>query len=54
MGKIILDAEDVRNDLLKNIDLVAQSKEPIFIKRNGKIKVVLSPVTSEELFDLQP
>lgn len=47
MSKTILNATDVRNDFFKLIDLVAESKKPIFIKKDREIKVRLVPVNGE-------
>lgn len=40
-------ATDVRNDFFKLLDLVAESKKPIFIKKGREVKVKLEPVGEE-------
>lgn len=47
MSKTILNATDVRNDFFRLLDLVAESKKTIFIKRGREVKVKLEPVRDE-------
>lgn len=47
MSKTILNATDVRNDFFKLIDLVAESKKPIFIKKDRDVKVKLEFVKED-------
>lgn len=49
MSKMILNATDVRNDFFKLVDLVAESGETIFIKKDREIKVRLVPINDELL-----
>ncbi len=47
MSKTILNATDVRNDFFRLLDLVAESKKTIFIKRGKEVKVKMEPVGDE-------
>lgn len=42
-----MNATDVRNDFFRLLDLVAESKKPIFIKKGRDVKVKLEPVKAE-------
>lgn len=47
MAKNIITATDVRNDFFNLINLVAETKEPIYIKKGKEVKVKLEPVGDE-------
>ena len=47
MAKVIYTATDVRNNFFNLIDLVAKTKEPIFIKKDREVIVKLEPVRGE-------
>lgn len=47
MAKIIITATDVRNDFFNLINLVAKTKEPIYIKKDNEVMVKLGPVGNE-------
>lgn len=44
MAKNIITATDVRNDFFNLINLVAKTKEPIYIKKDNEVMVKLEPV----------
>ncbi len=44
MVKNIITATDVRNDFFNLINLVAKTKEPIYIKKDNEVMVKLEPV----------
>lgn len=43
MAKNIITATDVRNDFFNLINLVAKTKEPIYIKKDNEVMVKLEP-----------
>ncbi|KAF0246765.1 MAG: hypothetical protein FD167_3439 [bacterium] len=47
MAKNIITATDVRNDFFNLINLVAKTKEPIYIKKDNEVMVKLEPVGDE-------
>jgi len=47
MGKVIVNATDVRNNLFNLINKVVATGEPIFIKRNREVLVKIEPVGDE-------
>ncbi len=47
MARNIITATDVRNDFFNLINLVAKTKEPIYIKKGRDVKVKLEPVGDE-------
>lgn len=47
MAKLIYTATDVRNDFFKLVDMVAETGEPIFIKKDKEVVVKLEPVGEE-------
>lgn len=47
MAKNIITATDVRNDFFNLINLVAKTKEPIYIKKGKQVKVKLEPIDDE-------
>ena len=47
MAKNIITATDVRNDFFNLINLVAKTKEPIYIKKDNEVLVKLEPVGEE-------
>ena len=47
MAKNIITATDVRNDFFNLINLVAKTKEPIYIKKGKDVKVKLEPAGEE-------
>ena len=47
MAKLIYTATDVRNNFFNLINLVARTKEPIFIKKDKEVIVKLEPVNDE-------
>ncbi len=47
MAKNIITATDVRNDFFNLINLVAKTKEPIYIKKDNEVMVKLEPVREE-------
>lgn len=47
MAKNIITATDVRNDFFNLINLVAKTKEPIYIKKDNEVIVKLEPVGEE-------
>lgn len=47
MAKNIITATEVRNDFFNLINLVAETKEPIYIKKGKEVKVKLEPVGDE-------
>lgn len=47
MAKNIITATDVRNNFFNLINLVAKTKEPIYIKKDKEVIVKLEPVGDE-------
>lgn len=47
MAKNIITATNVRNDFFNLINLVAKTKEPIYIKKDNEVMVKLEPVGEE-------
>ena len=47
MGKIILTATNVRNDFFRLLEQVENSKKPIYIKKDDKVRVKLDVVGTE-------
>lgn len=49
MAKNIITATDVRNNFFNLINLVAKTKEPIYIKKDNEVMVKLEPVVESDL-----
>ncbi len=47
MARNIITATDVRNNFFNLINLVAKTKEPIYIKKGRDVKVKLEPVETD-------